>query len=212
MSTSNQLANHTTGNKMSPPTPTAASPPASSVTNEPEKLDDEDASNLAILNMVGYNTTLTGGILALLARRITGRKKPLPEIENVTWAPFHFLFYGTLQNPRVIHAVVGLAGPQDLRKARIEGFRSKMWTDTIPMAVPCEGAVLRGHVWRVPSAEAVFRLVYYESEAYKMAKCRILLDDGEVIEEGRVFVSAGCDDDELEEGEFDLEAFLGRAP
>ncbi|KAI0127754.1 hypothetical protein BJ170DRAFT_626646 [Xylariales sp. AK1849] len=192
----------------------------SSPTNQPSTTNEAntaiDTHNLAVLNLVGYDTTLRGKDLASLTAQISSvtektcicMDEPLAPYDQVTWSPFYFLFYGTLQDEETLQQTTGLSGPQVLRPGRIEGWKSMIWAGPIPMVVPCEGATVKGVAWEAPNPEAVFGLIGYEGSAYKMVKTRIVLDDGEVIEDGRVFVSNGNGEDRLTEGEFDMEAWL----
>ncbi|KAI2630834.1 hypothetical protein GGR54DRAFT_584363 [Hypoxylon sp. NC1633] len=76
-----------------------------------------------------------------------------------------------------------------------------MWGQ-YPALVPQEGSEVKGMYWKCEDPIHVSDLCRYESDAYRMEFCKITTADGDVIENGRIFVAADLED--LEEGVFDL--------
>ncbi|KAI0851038.1 hypothetical protein F5Y00DRAFT_231545 [Daldinia vernicosa] len=83
-----------------------------------------------------------------------------------------------------------------------------MWGQ-FPALVPSEGNEVKGMCWKCESPEYVGSLRRYETDAYRMEFCEITTDEGEVIENGRVFVSTELEGD-LSEGSFDLRSYIYR--
>ncbi|KAJ8122583.1 hypothetical protein ONZ43_g1259 [Nemania bipapillata] len=146
-----------------------------------------------------------------------------------TFEPFYFFFYGSLQVRNVLHRVIGLRSnifsrsscdmssdePKEtapfLENASIQGWKIKMW-GPYPALVPAAAdEAVQGTAWLCDKPEYVPRLCTYESDAYRMAYCDVSVPaaDGngvEVIKNARTFVS-DLDDEDLEDGEFDLEGY-----
>ncbi|KAI0841641.1 hypothetical protein F5Y06DRAFT_259986 [Hypoxylon sp. FL0890] len=76
-----------------------------------------------------------------------------------------------------------------------------------PALVPKAGNVVKGMYWKCEDPQHVRRLCDYEGHAYRMEFCKITTDQGEVIENGRTFVSTS-DKSELEAGTWNLQEFL----
>ena len=241
-----------------------------------------DGVNAEVLRLVGYRTKPTGYALWELAQLAAAEPRPKlwdtatisqepvsgtqPQPPTTTssipkaladgileFEPFHFFFYGTLQDPAQLSAVCELppsSQPPVLRRARIRGWRVKMWA-FLPMLVPCplratgargedseegkekekeeEEGVVEGYVWKCELPQYVDHLRHYETSNYRMEFCTIEVDSNEagvevdggkaaagkqerktkVIENGRVFVGV-ADEDTLEEGSFDLSAWMAR--
>ena len=121
--------------------------------------------------------------------------------------PCHMFFYGSLMDPEVLQAVLRLPDPPTTTTpATIDGYKIKMW-GIYPTLVPAQGTV-SGVVWKLESKEHFQRLVMYESSAYTWSNCSAKLEDGTVLSGCRTFVWAGSPDDEnLKEGNFDLEQY-----
>ncbi|RYP04731.1 hypothetical protein DL764_004281 [Monosporascus ibericus] len=192
----------------------------------PEDQKRVEADNARILALRGYKTTATDTLLWQLACRAEGgfvlgsssssspsrRRRHLGfDIEennvDVVFEPFHFFFYGSLQDPGQIRRVCGLdasALPAGvLQPATIRGWRVKMW-GPFPALVPADaGAEVRGVVWKCEVGAHVSRLCFYETDNYRLEFVDIKKDDGEVVKDGRTFVHAG-DPADLEEGSFNL--------
>ena len=65
-----------------------------------------------------------------------------------------------------------------------------------------------GTVWAVTDESQFDRLAAYETAAYRSDECDIVLKDGEVLKNCRVFCWAGDPGSkELEDGSFDLERY-----
>ncbi|KAI0115220.1 hypothetical protein F4814DRAFT_418676 [Daldinia grandis] len=81
-----------------------------------------------------------------------------------------------------------------------------MWGE-FPALIPAKDSEVEGMCWKCESPEHVGLLRRYETGAYRMEACDITTDEGEVIENGRIFVSTGLD---LSEGRFDLKSYVRR--
>ncbi|KAI0887538.1 uncharacterized protein GGS22DRAFT_157418 [Annulohypoxylon maeteangense] len=81
-----------------------------------------------------------------------------------------------------------------------------MWS-IYPALVPKEGNVVKGKYWKCERIEDVGSLCNYETNAYRMEFCDIATEEGNVIKDGRIFVST-MDRSNLDEGSFDLEKFV----
>ncbi|KAI1376762.1 hypothetical protein F4677DRAFT_445085 [Hypoxylon crocopeplum] len=126
----------------------------------------------------------------------------------LVFEPFYFFFYGSLQDPEVLVSVCELSDPNPtLKHGTIKDWRAMMW-GPYPALVPQEDSEVKGMYWKCEKPIHVDYLRRYESSAYRMEFCTITTDDGEVIENGRVFVAQDLDD--LVEGTFDLKAFMRR--
>ncbi|KAI1122920.1 hypothetical protein F5Y10DRAFT_252989 [Nemania abortiva] len=144
----------------------------------------------------------------------------------ITFKPFYFFFYGSLQVRNVLNRVCvirkrGLFGvpqlvdeePEEstyIENAHITGWTMKMW-GPYPALIPDDNGAVSGVAWLCEKPEYVGRLESYESSAYRMAFCDISVPsaDGsgvEIIRNARTFVST-LNADELEDGEFDLSAY-----
>lgn len=120
--------------------------------------------------------------------------------------PCHMFFYGSLMDPEVLQGVLRLPDLPTTTPATIDGYKIKMW-GIYPTLVPAHGNV-SGVVWKLGSEEHFKRLVAYETHAYTWSNRSAMLQDGTVLSDCRIFVWAGSpDDEELEEGDFDLELY-----
>ncbi|KAJ8130551.1 hypothetical protein O1611_g3077 [Lasiodiplodia mahajangana] len=211
---------------------------------------EADAHNMSILAVRGIHTAATGDTLyelaemALQNHEFDAVPRGLPssiaaateqepstssEESAITFEPFYFFFYGSLQIPTVLGPVVadpyrdstsGTDDPEDdvpdntityLKNASIKGWKVRMW-GPYPALVPADDGTVRGAAWLCEKPEYVPRLESYESDAYRMAYCDISVPyaDGsgvEILWNARTFVS-DLDDDELEDGEFDIDEYL----
>ncbi|KAI0969262.1 hypothetical protein F4678DRAFT_463525 [Xylaria arbuscula] len=144
----------------------------------------------------------------------------------VTFQPFYFFFYGSLQLPIVLSSVCDIAtggtsnGKENgknnaivLRKgASIAGWKIKMWGPYPALVVADEKKDrVQGAAWLCEKTEHVAKLCTYETDSYRMAYCDVEVPaaDGkgvEVIRNARTFVS-DHDPDELTDGEFSIEEY-----
>ncbi|KAI1153048.1 hypothetical protein F4825DRAFT_475153 [Nemania diffusa] len=143
------------------------------------------------------------------------------ETPVVTFEPFYFFFYGSLQVPNVLRRVIRMWNDEAtnplplLTNASIKGWKIKMW-GPYPALVPATAAdgeegLVQGAAWLCDKPEYVPRLCTYESAAYRMAYCDISIPaaDGngvQILKNARTFVT-DLSDDELEDGGFDLDLF-----
>lgn len=122
-----------------------------------------------------------------------------------------YLFYGTLQDPKLLADILQLDQPPTLRPATVTGYECKLW-GPYPAATPVGApGIVIGNAYDVTSVEHARRLAEYETVNYRTEECVIEYKDGQLPGkiQGRIFVFAG-DERDLEEGEFDLEAWLKR--
>jgi len=116
-------------------------------------------------------------------------------------------FYGSLMDPEVIQAILGLPEVPTTQPATISGFQIKMW-GIYPTMIPSSSGKVVGVVWEVTSEDQFERLAAYETAAYRWVKCEAILENGAVLKGCRTFCWAGEQDSkELEDGAFDLERY-----
>ncbi|KAL7626369.1 hypothetical protein AAE478_003141 [Parahypoxylon ruwenzoriense] len=166
-------------------------------------------SDRETLRLYGFHTEETGTDLNKLAAVADAGYPSLHNNLVLAFEPFYFFFYGSLQDPNVLRRVCNLPDVDEtpeLRPASIKGWRSMMW-GMYPALVPQEGSVVNGKYWRCENAKMVEYLRQYETKAYTMAHCQIITVDGEVLDNGRVFVFRDGKSD-LTEGSFDLKEFM----
>lgn len=97
-------------------------------TGVPE-INNTDAKNREFVQLCGFRTEATGLILADLAQKLT-RAYPVSKYvinhPSVTFEPFYFFFYGSLQAKRTLVRVCDLDDENPtLIPASIKGWRSK---------------------------------------------------------------------------------------
>ncbi|KAH8158514.1 hypothetical protein CIB48_g9735 [Xylaria polymorpha] len=118
---------------------------------------------------------------------------------TVTFKPFYFFFYGSLQIPDVLQSVCEIEDKNSItlqKNSSIEGWKYKMWGPypaLVPAAAGDENGHVEGTLWFCEKPEHVARLCTYETDAYRMAYCNVLATaaaDGTsvVIENARTFV------------------------
>ncbi|KAF2745036.1 hypothetical protein M011DRAFT_448456 [Sporormia fimetaria CBS 119925] len=123
--------------------------------------------------------------------------------------PCYMFFYGSLMDPEVLQAVLGLKELPTMRKGTISGLQPMMW-GPYPTLVRTTGVgeKVSGMAWECTSEVHFRKLEAYETSHYTWQACSIELEDGRVLDKSRVFIWAGhpkCD--ELREGTFDLEKY-----
>ncbi|KAK9790416.1 hypothetical protein SCARD494_08365 [Seiridium cardinale] len=182
----------TANSDQSPPRPRSEKMDEEGIAKAPE-LSEQDQQAIDRLDLHGYTTTKRGKPLHLTLYQAEKDFLP-PDLDGeLFWRPLTFLFYGTLQEPTILTMMTEVEEPHDYRPARIENLQIKEWfANVIPVAEAKEGAVLEGLAWKCPNPHALSGLLRYEGPGYKLERRRIIMDDGEVVEDGRVFV--GVDD------------------
>lgn len=124
-----------------------------------------------------------------------------------------YFFYGTLMDPGIAQKILGLEAPPVMRPAVvINRGHLKMW-GPFPVFVADENprVDVKGMACEIEGAARKDRLAAYEGEKYVEKPCVIdfLSEDGSTVTDenvfGVVFAWIG-DDDELDDGTFDLEA------
>ncbi|KAI1213118.1 uncharacterized protein F4807DRAFT_457203 [Annulohypoxylon truncatum] len=171
--------------------------------------------NEKVLSLYGFriNVKLSGLQLATLAdaAQSSPENQLVHKSPALTFEPFYFFFYGSLQIPHVVTTVVrgggeGASYKPILKPGSIEGWKIMMW-GPYPALVPKKGGKVTGKYWKCKRPEDVCRLCMYETDAYRMEFCDITTEEGDVINGGRIFVST-VERDELEVGSFNLEKFI----
>jgi gamma-glutamylcyclotransferase (GGCT)/AIG2-like uncharacterized protein YtfP len=121
-------------------------------------------------------------------------------------SPGYVFFYGTLMDPKVLQAVLDIAELPVMEQGYITGFSVKMW-GIYPALVSSSdaGARVLGTFWKVDNGRHMMKLSRYETAAYRTTPVTIFQEDGNRIENGRVFCWSGDSESrDLEDGSFDL--------
>lgn len=125
-----------------------------------------------------------------------------------------YFFYGTLMDPDIAQKILGLEAPPAMRPAVVTNRgHLKMW-GPFPAFVADEDprVDVKGMACEIEGAARKDRLAAYEGQKYAERLCLIhfLSEDGSTVTGesvfGVVFAWIG-DDDELDDGTFDLEAY-----
>lgn len=121
--------------------------------------------------------------------------------------PCHMFFYGSLMDPEVLQAILGLPELPTIRRGSITGFSIKM-RGIYPALIRNKNGRVSGTVWEVISEAQFLRLAAYETCVYTWCECDVELYDGELLHNCRTFYWSGDPDSkELEDGSFDLERY-----
>lgn len=131
-----------------------------------------------------------------------------PEDAEPPFKPCFFFFYGSLMDPEVLQAVLGLREiPVVEEEGWVTGFSMKMW-GIYPALIKREGGKISGTVWKVETQSQFLRLVEYETSAYTWCACDVHLSDGEILHDCRTFCWAGDPNSkDLDEGTFNLQRY-----
>lgn len=130
-----------------------------------------------------------------------------PQDAEPPFKPCFFFFYGSLMDPEVLQAVLGLLEVPAVQEGWVTGFRMKMW-GIYPTLLPHEGGKVFGTAWKVNSLSHLLRLTEYETSAYRWSSCNVELSTGGTLCDCRTFCWAGDpNSQELEEGCFDLQRY-----
>lgn len=108
--------------------------------------------------------------------------------------PVYYFFYGTLTNPHNLQRILDPPEAPTLRSAQIIGYRLARWGDYPALIDGEQGQVVSGYAFLVWSEEQARKLMHHETNAYKVAPCRIFFTDGDATPaevSGKVFVYAG---------------------
>lgn len=62
-----------------------------------------------------------------------------------------------------------------------------LWTCTFAVIVPDEGSTVKGVCWKCEDPQALADIYEYTPDVLRLEFCRITTEEGEVIENGRVF-------------------------
>ena len=83
-------------------------------------------------------------------------------------------FYGSLRDPDVLQAILGLPEAPSMRTASITHFKMKMWS-VYPTLIPSTSAsdVVKGTVYRIEEEQQFERLQRYETAAYTWTFCEV---------------------------------------
>ena len=130
-----------------------------------------------------------------------------PSTEYGNWKPRVVFFYGSLMDPEVLQAVLGLPELPTVSTGYVKGFKIKMW-GIYPTLVPAkedEDSKVMGTFWTIHRLEYQKRLTEYETSAYTTTEVTIIEDDGKNSHQGYVFCWAGDEDSQdLQDGSFNL--------
>lgn len=125
-----------------------------------------------------------------------------------------YFFYGTLMDPGIAQKILGLDAPPFMRLAVLRNRgHLKMW-GPFPVFVANQDprVEVKGMACEIEGAARKDRLAAYEGEKYveKLCLIHLLSEDGSTVTDesvfGVVFAWIG-DEDELDDGTFDLEAY-----
>lgn len=148
------------------------------------------------------------------------KSKLQPPHAHFPFQPCYMFFYGSLMDAEVLQAILGLKNWPAITKAKIAGFKIKMW-GIYPALITCDGAEVCGTAYWVEHLLYFRRLLAYETFAYTWCACTIEFEDGRTPSEGRTFCWAGdADSNELTDGAFELQRYqkyfkpsvLGKSP
>ncbi|KAJ5371452.1 uncharacterized protein N7496_007544 [Penicillium cataractarum] len=134
-----------------------------------------------------------------------------PSTDGLTPIPTGpYFFYGTLSDPSLLSEILDLSKNPELKPAYLVGYRCMMWGQ-YPALMDAPGMIVKGVVYHVCTQEDGEKLATYETNSYRVEACRIrYFDDKEPSDNlGYTFKFAGNVND-LEEGDFDLTAWLSR--
>ena len=123
--------------------------------------------------------------------------------------PRRLFFYGSLMDPEVLQTILRLPKPPSMEKGRIVGYKVRMW-GIYPTLVPDAGTTVLGTVWVSTKYTDLLSLQRYETSAYKLCECQVILDGHGVdtVVEGLTFCWAGDPQSrDLQDGEFDFERY-----
>lgn len=129
-----------------------------------------------------------------------------PPVNEDTWAPSYYFFYGTLTRPDILKHILDLETEPTLRKTKVVGYDLTDWGQYKALVDGEPGNEVTGCAFEVESVEHEYKLAYYETSAYELAPCLIKFTDAgagepeEII--GKTFMYAG-DSRALREGRFD---------
>jgi hypothetical protein len=103
--------------------------------------------------------------------------------------PVWYFFYGTLGDDQILRKALGHSDVEelDLKEAWIQGGKLKRWGTYKALVDGIEIDVVRGKAYLVKSEEEEDKLLFYETEAYDVARCRILFSNGEQSTAGCAF-------------------------
>ena len=118
--------------------------------------------------------------------------------------PVAYFFYGTLKSPETLKRILDLHEEPKLLEAQIIGYELGKWGDYPALIDGQPGQVVPGYAYIVGSEADAQKLAYYETNAYKVAPCRIFIVDNDEPTEvsGKTFMYAG-DANALLEQRFD---------
>ncbi|KAF3906403.1 hypothetical protein ABW20_dc0104984 [Dactylellina cionopaga] len=139
-------------------------------------------------------------------------------MEEPTFEPILFFFYGTLKLPKVLKRVLQLQEEPILVPAEISNYKIRLWgpypalVEYEPETDPASMITIPGAVYEIATRIHLDRLVRYEGENYAIASVPITLlgtagEDQNSERQGKVFVWNGYPED-LRDGNFDMKVFF----
>ncbi|KUI69237.1 hypothetical protein VM1G_05534 [Cytospora mali] len=146
--------------------------------------------------------------LASVDRKSKMAQRQEPAEENHEDKELYF-FYGSLMHPRMLRHVLELSELPEVKPAEIVGYRTKVWGPYPALVAGKAEEVFKGVVYEVQSGDHKDRLQRYETDCYRIAKCSIRVDGAEEEVLGKTFIWNG-DEEDLDDGAFDNEAWMAR--
>ncbi|TRX96985.1 hypothetical protein FHL15_002291 [Xylaria flabelliformis] len=168
-----------------PPTPPPLPPPFASHTARIER----PSTYLPSLEAAGSNFVDTATYVPKLDEPIK---------------PEWYFFYGTLAKPDILKHILDLQEEPLLRPAKIIGYKLASWGQYRALIDGEPSEEVSGFAYEVQTIEHEFKLARYETNAYKLHRCRIRFTDNTEPRElsGNTFMYAG-DAGALQAGRFD---------
>ena len=125
-----------------------------------------------------------------------------PDRDNfIGFRPHYIFLYGTLMDPEQLQKVLRLKSRPTLQPASIVGWKIRLWGQ-YPALVNKPGNNIHGKAYNVEKVSHMECLKYYETDAYMIKECNIILDNGTEVP-GETFIFNG-DKSLLKDGSFDL--------
>lgn len=141
--------------------------------------------------------------------------EPAVEVDTIRPTGWYF-FYGTLSDPSFLSEVLGLDENPKLQPAKVVSYTLRLWGQYPALMDGEWNDEICGMAWQVTEKNHSVRLVEYETRAYRVAPCKIMLLDrkgdkgtevGDEFVYGYTFKYCGNPQD-LSEGSFDLQKWL----
>jgi hypothetical protein len=119
-----------------------------------------------------------------------------------------YLFYGSLQDPTNLQAILSTSSPPILRPAQVAGYKLQLWGTYLAAVEDAESSIT-GLAFEVETEEDAEKLARYETNSYDIKPCSIQItepDSSSRLVGGCLFVYCGNPAD-LQDGDFDLDTW-----